>query len=130
MQLEPVFGHYVPMATLHHQINDCIEKLKSGQLVEDDLRALLTSVDQRHRRKQSLLYIQTSSTRPEGEVVGMSIFEDGKDPDGIDTDGNFLYQTLEQAMDDGWRIIKFPELTMVYLDPDYGGMKWEFVLEK
>ena len=59
------------MAALHHQINDCIEKLKSGQLVEDDLRALLTSVDQRHRRKQSLLYIQTSSTRPEGEVVGM-----------------------------------------------------------
>jgi len=130
LQLEPVFGHYVPMATLHHQINDCIEKLKSGQLVEDDLRALLTSVDQRHRRKQSLLYIQTSSTRPEGEVVGMSIFEDGKDPDGIDTDGNFLYQTLEQAMDDGWRIIKFPEMVLAMDEQHNYGLGYEFILER
>lgn len=118
------------MAALHHQINDCIEKLKSGQLVEDDLRALLTSVDQRHRRKQSLLYIQTSSTRPEGEVVGMSIFEDGKDPDGIDTDGNFLYQTLEQAMDDGWRIIKFPEMVLAMDEQHNYGLGYEFILER
>ena len=33
-------------------------------------------------------------------------------------------------MSDGWRIVKFPELTMAYLDPEYGGMKWEFILEK
>jgi hypothetical protein len=33
-------------------------------------------------------------------------------------------------MSDGWRIVKFPELALAYLDPEYGGMKWEFILEK
>ena len=60
----------------------------------------------------------------------MSIVDDGKVYDGPDDPDAWPYQTVLEAISDGWRIVKFPELTLAYLDPEYGGMKWEFILEK
>ena len=60
----------------------------------------------------------------------MSIYEDGKDPEGVDADGKFLYPTIRAALDDGWRIIKFPETALMMDDQNTYGLGYEFVLER
>jgi hypothetical protein len=60
----------------------------------------------------------------------MSIFEEGKDHDGIDENGEFLYRSIAEALQDGWRIIKFPEMALVMDDQNTYGLGFEFILER
>ena len=79
---------------------------------------------------QRLLYLQTENTSVDSEVLGMSFVEDGEirlPPE--DTD-DWPYANVLEAMKDGWRIIKFPELTLLYHDPQNLTLGCEFILEK
>ena len=79
---------------------------------------------------QRLLYLQTENTSVDSEVIGMSFVEDGEirlPPE--DTD-DWPYANVLEAMKDGWRIIKFPELTLLYHDPQNLALGCEFILEK
>ena len=113
------------------QVAQWLGKLKRGTLTASDLeQALIRVKEEGEHSIQRLLYLQTNTTDLESPVIGMALVEDAQVLDGPDDPDDWPCQTVLEAMADGWRIIKFPELTMVYLDPDYGGMKWEFVLEK
>ena len=79
---------------------------------------------------QSLLYLQAPSTNPHSAVVGISIYEDGTDSDGLDDNGEFRYRSIKEALDDGWRIIKFPEASLAMREQDTYGLGYEFVLER
>ena len=35
-------------------------------------------------------------------MIGGSIFEKGKDFEGVDENGKFLYETINEALEDGW----------------------------
>tara|TARA_Y100000588_G_scaffold238099_1_gene251804 strand:+ start:943 stop:1299 length:357 start_codon:yes stop_codon:yes gene_type:complete len=108
-----------------------LAKLKQGRLSPADLEQALQNLKKQPAESvQRLLYLQTHTTDLESPVIGMALVEGAQVFDGPDDPDDWPYQTVLEAMADGWHIIKFPELTMVYLDPDYGGMKWEFVLEK
>ena len=80
--------------------------------------------------KQSLLYLHAPSTDPHSAVVGISIYEDGADSDGLDENGEFRYRSIKEALDDGWRIIKFPEASLAMNEQDNYGLGYEFVLER
>ena len=80
--------------------------------------------------KQSLLYLQAPSTNPHSAVVGIGIYEDGVDSDGLDENGDFRYRSIKEALDDGWRIIKFPEASLAMREQDTYGLGFEFVLER
>ena len=80
--------------------------------------------------KQSLLYLHAPSTNPHSAVVGISIYEDGADSDGLDENGEFRYRSIKEALDDGWRIIKFPEASLAMNEQDNYGLGYEFVLER
>ena len=80
--------------------------------------------------KQSLLYLHAPSTNPHSAVVGISIYEDGADSDGLDENGDFRYRSIKEALDDGWRIIKFPEASLAMNEQDNYGLGYEFVLER
>ena len=79
---------------------------------------------------QRLLYLQTENTSVDSEVIGMSFVEDGEirlPPENTD---DWPYANVLEAMKDGWRIIKFPELTLLYHDPQNLSLGCEFILEK
>ena len=79
---------------------------------------------------QERLLVEMERPDLESPVLGMATVEDGIVNEGADDPDAWPYQTVLEAMVDGWRIVKFPELALAYLDPEYGGMKWEFILEK
>ena len=114
------------------QVTQWLGKLRQGTLTEADFEQALERLkqDKGASAGQRLLYLQTNTTDLESPVLGMSIVDNGEVHEGPDDSDDWPYQTVLEAMTDGWRIIKFPELALAYLDPDYGGMKWEFVLEK
>jgi hypothetical protein len=116
------------MVEIKTQLQLCLERFRQGKLSEQDLQ---TAVDLVNRpKKQSILYIQAPTTMPHDIAIGMSIFEEGKDPEGTDENGEFLYPSLKAALDDGWRIIKFPGMTSGMDDQNSYGLGFEFVLER
>ena len=116
------------MVDLKSQLQRCLERFRAGNLSEADLQAAVDLVER--PRKQSILYIQAPTTHPHDVVIGMSIYEEGKDFEGVDANGKFLYQTIDEALEDGWRIIKFPEMAMAMNDQNTYGLGFEFVLER
>src|SRR5689334_12766628 len=93
---------------LQQQVERCLERYRAGKLTETDLSNLLDAVTRPPR--QSLLYLQAPNSHPYSQVIGISIFEEGKDSEGVDAQGHFLYRSIQEALADGWRIIKFPEM--------------------
>jgi len=56
--------------------------------------------------------------------------EDGKIHEAPEDPGEWPYNTVIDAVNDGWRIVKFPELALLYQEPDDSGLACEFILEK
>ncbi len=115
------------------------KRFKNGKLeIKDIDRALAQAQGQVQPQpqesstgsKQSLLYLHAPSTNPHSAVVGISIYEDGADSDGLDENGDFRYRSIKEALDDGWRIIKFPEASLAMNEQDNYGLGYEFVLER
>ncbi len=116
------------MIKLKTQLQLCLARFRAGKLSEEDLQTAVDLVDR--PGKQSILYIQAPTTHPHDTVIGMSIFEKGKDFEGVDDNGKFLYQTIDEALEDGWRIVKFPEVALAMDDQNTYGLGFEFVLER
>lgn len=119
------------MNAVKEQLEIMLKKFKEGHLAETDIEsALLLADDKEVSPRQSLLYLQAPTTHPYAAVIGISIFEEGKDMDGLDKNGDFLYTSIKNALDDGWRIIKFPEMSLAMNEQDTYGLGYEFVLER
>ena len=116
------------MVEVKTQLQRCLDRFRAGELCEEDLQTAVELIDR--PKKQSILYIQAGTTHPHDIVIGMSIFEEGKDFDGVDENGKFLYETINEALEDGWRIVKFPEVALVLDEQTTYGIGHEFVLER
>jgi len=80
--------------------------------------------------QQDLLFLQAEKTSITAPVRGMRILVDGELSDGPENPEEWPYKTVLDAITDGWRVIKFPELALM-LDPERSyGMGCDFVLEK
>ena len=81
---------------------------------------------------QKLLYLQTHSTAVDSPVNGMSIVEGGEVRLPPDDYEDWPYHTVLDALQDGWRVVKFPELSLLFDHPDEVDrwMGCEFILEK
>ena len=116
------------MVELKAHLQLCLDRFHAGKLSAEDLQAGIDIIDR--PKKQSILYIQAPTTHPHDMVIGMSIYEKGKDFEGVDDKGEFLYQTINEALEDGWRIVKFPEVALVMDEQNTCGIGYEFVLER
>jgi hypothetical protein len=116
------------MKDLAQQVEQCLARFRAGELTEADLLALLDTA--RRPLRQSLLYLQASSSHPYSRVIGISIYEEGADSEGVDEKGDFLYASIKEALEDGWRIIKFPEMALAMDDQNNYGLGYEFILER
>ena len=80
------------------------------------------------KRVQDLLYLQTYSSSPDSQVLGMALIENARIvPVGIDAT-KWPYQTVLEAIADGWRVVSFPNITHRADDPQ--GFGYEFILER
>ena len=115
------------------QIQEWLDKLRAGTLVEADLQQALD----RHEGasgddspQQRLLYLNTGNTGVDSQVLGMALVENGEILEGPDDVDEWPYNSVLEAMDDGWRVIKFPEMALLLQEDKTFGLGCEFILEK
>lgn len=122
--------------SIRKQVEHCIRQLRRGSLTEDDLQAILDDAEQPRddtpapALRQELLYLQTRSTAIDYPVLGMKILEDGNLSDGPRDPEEWPYKTVLDAIQDGWRIIKFPEMAVLLDESRSYGLACEFILER
>lgn len=122
--------------SIRKQVQHCIRQLRRGSLTEDDLQAILDDAEQPREDtpapalRQDLLYLQTRSTAIDYPVLGMKILEDGNLSDGPRDPEEWPYKTVLDAIQDGWRIIKFPEMAVLLDESRSYGLACEFILER
>ena len=117
------------------QLTRWLDKLRKGTLSEQDLQEALDDLKRRGNgahASQKLLYLQTHSTAVDSPVNGMSIVEGGEVRLPPEDYEDWPYHTVLDALQDGWRVVKFPELSLLYDHPDEVDrwMGCEFILEK
>ncbi len=107
-------------------------KLQRGALTADRLRQGITDiVGQNGHQRQDILYLQARSTSPESPVVGMLLIEDGELSEGPPDPDDWPYQTVLDAVREGWRIISFPNMALLTVDKkEFYGLGFEFILER
>ena len=115
---------------IKRQVEVCVDELRHGALSEESLRRIAELADGLAGGRQDLLYLQAEQTSMTSSVVGMSMFVDGEFTDGPDDPDDWPYQTVGDALADGWRIVKFPEMAILLDDRRTYGLGCEFILEK
>ena len=112
------------------QVDRCIHELRRNELAEESLRRIGELAAQLGEGRQDLLYLQAAQTSVTSQVLGMSMFVDGEIADRPDDADDGPYQTVAEALADGWRIIKFPEMAILLDEKRTYGLGCEFILEK
>ena len=112
-----------------NKLDQAIAELRAGTLQESTLAAIRDEVAA-GPAIQDLLYLQASGTDLNSEVIGMRQVLDGEVSDGPDDPGDWPYQTVLEAIRDGWRIIDFPNLALLLDESRTYAYGAEFVLEK
>jgi hypothetical protein len=114
---------------VRQQLEQCIASLEQGTLTTDDLRRVIALLDEAPAR-QELLYIQAQNTHPGSQALGMTLFRDGRMVEPPADAGQWPYHSALDAVNDGWRIISFPNLALLYDPIRPTGLGCEFILEK
>ena len=81
-------------------------------------------------KKQDLLYLTASTTAPDATIVSINLVENGVIQSIPQNADEWPYQILLDAINDGWRIIKFPEQALLLNEDTSYGLGCEYVLEK
>ena len=121
------------MTAIQEQIAADLEKaLAAGTLTTDALRRGIREItDRPDKTVQDLLYLQTERSSPYSKVIGMMMIENGQRHEGALDADEWPYQTVLEAMEDGWRVISFPNLALMALNHDDShGLEFEFILER
>ena len=122
------------MVQVKQQLEQCLSKFRNGKLTEQDLQQALESANsqiQAETKCQRLLYLQAENTLVTSKVEGMSIVDRDGVHHGPDNPHDWPYQTVHEAMRDGWHVIKFPEMALMMASDDKTyGLGCDFILEK
>ena len=111
-------------------IEDCMEMFSQGRLTEAHLRQILDELSEPASGFQDLLYLQTSHTSLDSPAHGMSIVQNGEISQGPQDPDDWPYKTPLQAIQDGWRVIQFPNMALIMDESKSYGLGCEFILEK
>ena len=109
-----------------------VAELQQGTLTETSLREGVAGiVGADDPKRQDILYLQAVTTSPGAAVVGMLLVEDGELREGPPDPEDWPYQTVIEAVRDGWRIISFPNMALLTVDEkEFYGLGAEFILER
>lgn len=115
---------------IRQQVELCVEERRQDNLTERSLRRIYEVVDTIQSRQQNILYLQVVTSSPTSAVVGMRIIENGEISDGSSNPDEWPYQTVLDAIRDGWNVIKFPEMALMLDEKRTYGLGCEFILER
>ncbi len=115
--------------TAIQQLEGCIEALQQGALTEEQLRQVIETLRRGGAGQQDLLYLQADQTSVAAQVIGISLVQGGEVVEQHPGDP-WPYETVLDAMRDGWRIVQFPNLALVPDENRPTGLGCEFILEK
>ena len=109
-----------------------VTELQQGALTEANLRKGIVDIAGADSpKRQDVLYLQAVTTSPGAAVVGMLLVEDGELREGPPNPEDWPYQTVLEAVQDGWRIISFPNMALLAVDEkEFYGLGAEFILER
>jgi hypothetical protein len=116
-------------------VTDWLQEMRrkhaQGQLADADFDELEGLISHGASARQQLLYLQAGSTSPLSRVVGMALFVPGERHDNYSLEAEeFPYQTVIQAVEDGWRIVQFPVPPTDFSDQAVDYVGFEFILER
>ena len=112
------------------RLEQCVDALEQAKLTARDLRKVIALIDEGGGNQQDLLYLQAASTSLTSQINGMVLVEGGEVSDGPEDPGGWPYQTVLDAIRDGWRVISFPNLALMMDESRTYGLGCEFVMEK
>jgi hypothetical protein len=108
-------------------VDHIVEQFRQGQLTEHGLRQALER-RQPAPRRQDLLYLQASTTALDSTVLGLTLVRGGEIV--ASAAAAWPYASVLEAIRDGWRVIKFPELALLLVDERTTALGCEFILEQ
>ncbi len=118
------------MKNPRQMVRQCIEELREGRLTEERLRELEGAIGAERPRRWDLLYLQAARTSETSDVVGMRMIRDGEVVYPLPAPEDWPYKTVLEAINDGWRVVKFPELSLLMDESRTYGLSCEFILER
>lgn len=111
-------------------LESCIDRLARGDLQEDHLREVLAHLPSTDDAVQDLLYLQCSTTSVTSQVLGVQLIAGGEVQPEPDRVADFPYQSVLEAMRDGWRVLQFPNMALLLDEERTYGLGCEFILER
>ncbi len=107
-------------------------ELSQGKLSSARLDELERAAASPAPTRQRLLYLHSKSVAITSPLLNATLYEpDPNSTTQIDpTAPELPYQTVKQAMLDGWRIIHFPDQRSPFDDREMDILGFEFILEK
>ena len=105
--------------------NDGIQK---GDL--DRLRRIISS--NRVHTRQWLLYLHAATPGIRSQVIGMALHEpiEGSVTEIVTEEQDWLYNTIHDAILDGWQVIHFPDQRTEFDDREIDILGYEFILQR
>ena len=79
---------------------------------------------------QDLLYLQTNSTALDAGVLGIRLVVDGQLVNLPEDPAEWPYQSVLEAIRDGWHVVQFPNLALLMDESKTYGLGCEFILER
>ena len=123
-------GDVMNRAFIKGELQGCIEDLKNGELHEKRLQAIVDYVESSGPRQQDLLYLQARDSNLSSIIDGISLVENGEVVEGPADPDDWPYQSVLEAIRDGWRVIQFPNLALMMDEKRTYGLGCEFVLQR
>ncbi len=115
---------------VHEVIDACLRELRDGTLTEPKLKHAFEKVAEGGSGRQDLLYLQTQSSSLDSPVHGMALVRDGDILEGPPNPNDWPYQSPLDAIRDGWRVIRFPDMALMMDESRTYGLGFEFILER
>ncbi len=115
-------------SALNEWLNDCINKLKAGELTEIDLNRV---VDVLKSEKQIILYLYSKSTNLRSPLGAWALYDPTAPDDPVLPSQDPPYASVLDAVRDGWKIVQFPRPELYsFSDVENAYLNFEFILEK
>ena len=106
------------------------ERLTNGGIQAAELQQLRQLL-QTATPRQRLLYLHTKAPSVYSPVIGMAQHEPVTgQKDTLRTRPDWPYETVHDALVDGWQVIHFPNLLAPYDDRELDYVGFEFILQK
>ncbi len=120
-------------AAIEGWIDEARAKLDNGGIQGGDLDQLRQIIStNRKDTRQRLLYLHAVTPNIRSQVIGLALHEpvEGSVTEIVTEEQEWLYNTVHDAVLDGWQVIHFPDQRTEFDDREIDILGYEFILQK